>query len=1699
MKRWLRFGLLMFSAGLAGTVHAQTCTNTAGGDWSNTAIWTCAAPAGPRVPTNADNVTIITNTTVTINNPGAVAGQLTINGGATQTSVNMGGTGTLTVTNAGGRTGNIIINAPTANVTKQLAVGARTLTTTGNVTISGGTAGGGAANISQLSVTTGSASIGGNLIINAGTVNTNVARATVTTGTIAVTGNATLTGGGTNSRDALISVTGVSATTGVTVGGTLNINATVAGSSSVTLGVAGSSMRVTGAVTNNDTLTVGTGTFTAQSTLSTGSAASAIAATTSVTTGTLNVTGNATVTSGTNGLKTMTVGNGTIAIGGALDVTAALSGNDAGDATASVTGTGTMNITGNVTVTGGTTALRDALLTVSGVSGVGAGVNIGGSLTVNAATLAGSSTVSLTNASSRMRVTGAGGVINNDSLLVDPGIFSMTNAAATLTTGSGAAALAATTRVTTGSMTVAGSAVVDSRTNGLKTLTVGNGTISIGGDLSVTAAAATLDTGDATASVTGTGTMNITGNVTVTGGSNANRDASLTVTGASGVGAGVNIGGSLTVNAATVAGSSTVSLTNASSRMTVTGTGGVINNDTLTVGVGIFSMTNAAATLTTGSGAAALAATTSVTTGSLTVAGNVVVDSRTNGLKTLSLTNGTINITGNLSVTAAAATADTGDATASVTGTGTMNIGGNATVTGGSNANRDALLTVTGASGVGAGINISGTLNVNATIANSSTVSLTNASSRITVSGAGGVNNGGTVAVGVGIFSVSNAAATYTNSNAAIVAATSVSTGSLTVAGAFSNATGETVTVSGVGSLTAGGTYTNTGTTTISTTGIINANGGFSNTGTFTNSAAGQLFLRGVTNTIDGTFTRGTGTVTMNGSVNQNLSGTALFPPTTAGDGFYNFTVNNAAGVTLGSNVVVRNVITFTTGEVTTGANVLISELTCATSVTRTSGHVIGNFQKFIPAGASTCVFQVGSTGAYAQASLVFNGVAVGGGRLIVRTDTPDHPSIGSSGLNSALSVNRYWTLTLTGVTGTVLPAFTNYGATFTFVNPGDLDVGVTTGNFEIRRFSAAVWNNTTVGARTGTTTQATGILALGEFAIGEVAPPTPGSFNAFETTTGAGAITGVIRTKRAGVAFSLDVVAILSGAQQASFTNTVRVDLLGNNTLGVALDGSNCPTSFTVVQTVGTDPTITAGRSTVNFAAVPNSWRDVRVRIRFPTGSPTVTSCSTDNFAIRPDAITGFSASHNDRTTAGTATSINSTAFGALVHNAGRPFSFRANAVNGAGSPAITTNYTGAPLATVTACGPGVGFEACTLTQGALSVTTTFAAGALSTDTAQYSEVGSFGLQLIDDDFASVDASDGSTLGERRIASSVINVGRFVPDNFAVAFNVPVFAPACTGFTYQGQLFNYSIAPVITLTAREAGGATTALYAGNWWRLTASTLTPVTQAARYTAASGTLNLGNLPAVTADPAVRYNGDALPSPPVAGTGTLTFSSGTGLSFTRNNAAPSAEFDAEIALSVNVIDADNVTYASNPAAFGAASAGNGIQFGNGSAGTKRVRYGRLRMGSASGSQLLAMRIPVEAQYWNGSVFVTNILDSCTTLLATNVGLGNFGGSLNTGETTASIVNSPLQSGRSAIRLSAPGAANAGSVDVTLNLGPTGDTNADACAGFAPTAVAGNLAHLRGLWCNPPNTYSKDPSVRARFGINRGSDQSIYRREQ
>jgi hypothetical protein len=598
---------------------------------------------------------------------------------------------------------------------------------------------------------------------------------------------------------------------------------------------------------------------------------------------------------------------------------------------------------------------------------------------------------------------------------------------------------------------------------------------------------------------------------------------------------------------------------------------------------------------------------------------------------------------------------------------------------------------------------------------------------------------------------------------------------------------------------------------------------------------------------------------------------------------------------------------------------------------------------------------------------------------------------------------------------------------------------------------------------------------------------PAPGSFNAFETGTAAGAIVGVIRTKVAGAAFSLDVVAVASGAQLSGFTAPVIVELLGNNTLGVALDAANCPTSFTTVQTVSPNPTITGGRSTVSFAAVPDSWRDVRVRVRWPTASPTVTACSTDNFAIRPNALASFAVSDDDWQTAGTTRLLDSTTFGATLHKAGRPFSVRASAVNAAGAPAVTTNYVGTPAASLSACAGA----ACTASFGSLALNTAFGAGQLVSDVAAYDNVGSFQLQLVDSSFASVDASDGSpadcTAAGRYVCSAVINAGRFVPDHFAVSLNAPAFGTACgTGnFSYVGQVFSYTIVPVITITAQDFTNATTTLYAGSWFRVTNSSLT----GRAYSDATGILDSSGVPGTAIDPAILATG--------GGSGTLTFSSGTGLFMARNT--PVSPFAAEISLAINVIDADGVAYAANPARFGQASAGNGVAFDAG----KEMRFGRLRLHNAAGTSLLDLPLGVEVQYYNGVGFARNVADSCTSIPVGAVGLANFTPNLAACETALQpgAGNLTFTSGRvTNLVLRKPGNGNEGSVGFNVNLGASASapftSTCTTQGGATVPAGAANLPFLRGDWGS--GSYGEDPLARAAFGIYRNAEEFIYFRE-
>ena len=291
--------------------------------------------------------------------------------------------------------------------------------------------------------------------------------------------------------------------------------------------------------------------------------------------------------------------------------------------------------------------------------------------------------------------------------------------------------------------------------------------------------------------------------------------------------------------------------------------------------------------------------------------------------------------------------------------------------------------------------------------------------------------------------------------------------------GATFRATGTSTVPSGFGSRTYGATSTVDYNGSPNQTVGAESYGHLSLTGSGTKTAGGLITVRGDwTLNAGASFAPAASTVTFSGgAATQTIGGTI-------GTTFANLTINKSAGnVALARDENVAGALTFTSGNVTTGANVLVAT---GNTVNHTSGHVVGNLRRAIPTGSPSVRFDVGSGADYTPANLELHGRDVSRGTVTATTTASEHPNIASSGIDSSKSVNRYWTLTPGGGL-----AFASYNGTFTFV-PGDVDGGANTGNFVVRRHNGTNWLATTTGTRTATSTQATGLTAMSDFAVGE-------------------------------------------------------------------------------------------------------------------------------------------------------------------------------------------------------------------------------------------------------------------------------------------------------------------------------------------------------------------------------------------------------------------------------------------------------------------------------------------------------------------------------------------------------------------------------------------------------------------------------------
>jgi MSHA biogenesis protein MshQ len=320
-------------------------------------------------------------------------------------------------------------------------------------------------------------------------------------------------------------------------------------------------------------------------------------------------------------------------------------------------------------------------------------------------------------------------------------------------------------------------------------------------------------------------------------------------------------------------------------------------------------------------------------------------------------------------------------------------------------------------------------------------------------------------------------------------------------------------------------------------------------------------------------------------------------------------------------------------------------------------------------------------------------------------------------------------------------------------------------------------------------------------------------------------------------------------------------------------------------------------------------------------------------------------------------------------------------------------------------------------------------------------------------------------------------NVGRFIPNAFSAALNTPVFGTICAsgGFSYLGQPLTYTAPPVLTVTALSAAGSTARNYTGTFLKLTNSTLTGRTYTP--TPVSPALDSSGLPSTAADPAIIDLG--------SGQATLTFSSGTGLLFTRGAAI--APFNARIALSINVIDSDSVA-APNPVVFGSAS---GIGFST----SATQYYGRLALRDVVGSELLDLPMALTTQYYVSTTqgFTTNTNDNCTTLAAPSIAWSNVilpltsakicvrdsgkPGASGVGCTVAAPVatayKAPASSGNFSLVFAAPGSGSNGAMTVT----------------------ATSPAWLQYSWTGGANT---NPTGIAAFGVFSGQASRVYQRE-
>lgn len=351
-------------------------------------------------------------------------------------------------------------------------------------------------------------------------------------------------------------------------------------------------------------------------------------------------------------------------------------------------------------------------------------------------------------------------------------------------------------------------------------------------------------------------------------------------------------------------------------------------------------------------------------------------------------------------------------------------------------------------------------------------------------------------------------------------------------------------------------------------------------------------------------------------------------------------------------------------------------------------------------------------------------------------------------------------------------------------------------------------------------------------------------------------------------------------------------------------------------------------------------------------------------------------------------------------------------------------------------------------------------------------------------------------------------NIGRFTPHHFGVTGTVVTRSDMQTSegqvvpFTYMGEPMKLTL----VVTAYNKAEGVTQNYKGNFAKLDAGTLG--TTVANWTCTSGTqcmglgiVSGGNLSARLGIDTASANSAVPANTTTAGGATAGWEAGT--SYFSLNMVVSRDTAADgpyrnLKFGAKPRDADGVTLPPRLSTDTAHCVNLDVGSGNenpacdpGATETNLrrklfetdLRFGRLWLGNAYGSDQRGLAVPYETQYWNGFAFVRNADDGLTPFAVGNISR------VTSLTTTLALTN--LSAGRGTIDLGTPNGR--GTVDVYVNLDSAGAPSN--CGGHAEgTTVA--RSYLSGKWCG--TAHDRDPVARATFGIQAGRKGPIYIRE-